>query len=91
MADEAEHFAELGKIDEQQALALMEAYTCLRAMYYAGRESVPDVANMCAESAASLMKAFPSLRQLESFIRLGEAELAIRRTDDEGQKGIKPS
>lgn len=69
-----------------EIMALMETYTTLRAGYYSMREHYPTVAKMFAESAAGLLIAFPILKQLESFIRLGETELATGE-NDEGQKG----
>lgn len=73
---------------EKQVAALMEAYTTLRAVFYAYHSAEPVIAKMCADSARQLTESFPALRQLESFIRLGESELAGGKTD-EGEKGTK--
>lgn len=76
-------------MNEEQVAAIMEAYTTLRAGYYAMREHFPEVAATFAVSASDLLLTFPVLVKFEEFIRLGETELAKGGTDGEkeGEEG----
>jgi hypothetical protein len=78
--------------EERQALAIAEAFTTLRAVYYATREHMPVIAKGAAESAASLVEYFPALAALEAMIRIGEEEFANQPGgNNERKEGPKPS
>jgi hypothetical protein len=81
---------EYDMLDDFQISAIFEAYSTLRAGYYAMRETMPEVAAIYARTAADLRFAFPAIERLEQYIRLGEAELGKGAASD-GAPKAKPS